>query len=278
MEAPIIFYSWQSDSSSANNRNFIGSRLDSIAKRASAKLGLPDGLIIDRDTKGVPGSPDIAATIFDKIESSAVFVADVTFVGESFTKPREQPTAPAPAQPTAAVAVPACEPTKPKKLPNPNVMVELGYALNSLGPERLVLVMNTAYGPVEDQVFDLKSRRFPVEYHLDDKSDRAAVKVAFEGKLLNRIANALNSSHTAAARALRRLNEDCLRLIEATKALQAFPDKTAAECGLGDFRATISRLLDLELIFTDVNPETKCYSYHWTYIGELVKAAVLHRR
>jgi hypothetical protein len=36
--------------------------------------------VIDRDTAGVPGSPDIAHTIFDKIDAAAVFVCDVSIV------------------------------------------------------------------------------------------------------------------------------------------------------------------------------------------------------
>src|ERR1043165_3134248 len=36
----------------------------------------------DRDTSGVPGSPDIAATIFDKIKAADIFVGDVSFINQ----------------------------------------------------------------------------------------------------------------------------------------------------------------------------------------------------
>jgi hypothetical protein len=42
-----------------------------------------DAMHLDSDRQGVSGSPDLAATIFEKIERAAVFVADVTLVGET---------------------------------------------------------------------------------------------------------------------------------------------------------------------------------------------------
>jgi hypothetical protein len=35
---------------------------------------------LERDTRGVPGSPDIAATIFDKIKRADIFVGVVSFI------------------------------------------------------------------------------------------------------------------------------------------------------------------------------------------------------
>jgi hypothetical protein len=39
-------------------------------------------LSVDRDTKDVPGSPPIVDTIFREIDNAAVFVPDLTFVGD----------------------------------------------------------------------------------------------------------------------------------------------------------------------------------------------------
>jgi len=51
-----------------------------------------------------------------------------------------------------------------KKLCNPNVLIELGYAISKLGSDRLICVMNTAYGMPDDLPFDLKHKRHPVQY------------------------------------------------------------------------------------------------------------------
>lgn len=131
----VVFWSWQSDSPSIENRNFI----EDCLERAQKKLGR-DGVVVhvDRDTKGVAGTPPIAETILSKIQSADVFVWDATLVTE-----------------------------KPRPSPNPNVLFELGWALACLGDKRLIGVMNTARGPGGEALpFDLKHRRFPISYTL----------------------------------------------------------------------------------------------------------------
>lgn len=68
---------------------------------------------------GVSGSPPIFATILEKIDRAAIYVPDFTFVGKNL----------------------GGEP-----IPNPNVLIEYGWALKSLGYKRIVAVMNQAYG------------------------------------------------------------------------------------------------------------------------------------
>ncbi len=55
---------------------------------------------------------------------------------------------------------------KGKAMPNPNVLLELGYAAAKLGWDRLVLVMNTNYGHPEELPFDLRNRRFPLTFKI----------------------------------------------------------------------------------------------------------------
>jgi len=61
-----IFYSWQSDLPNATNRGFIQKTLERAAKEIHIDQSISIEPVIDRDTTGVPGSPDIAATILDK--------------------------------------------------------------------------------------------------------------------------------------------------------------------------------------------------------------------
>lgn len=50
--------------------------------------------VLDRDTHGIPGAPDISTTIFDKIERCTAMVADVTIVGHGAdSKPSAEITA-----------------------------------------------------------------------------------------------------------------------------------------------------------------------------------------
>jgi hypothetical protein len=130
-----VFWSWQSDLDYKSHRSFIKSCLDAAIGRINQGLDLneSDRPELDHDTKGVAGMADIPATILRKISESSVFVADVT---------------------------PILRSKSAKTFPNPNVMIELGYALQKPGPDRMIGVLNTAEGwKVEDLPFDLRFRR-----------------------------------------------------------------------------------------------------------------------
>jgi hypothetical protein len=77
-----IFFSWQSDLPSGVTRTFIEEAL----KRAASTVAKEDTIdvepVIDRDTTGVPGSPDISSTIIAKIDDAQAFVADVTIINQ----------------------------------------------------------------------------------------------------------------------------------------------------------------------------------------------------
>lgn len=145
----ILFYAWQSDSPTADNRNFIESAAQKALKKVSQSGFLQTSPRLDRDTKDVPGTPDIANTILEKINMSSAFLADLTYVGK---------TIPVKGQADSLI-------------PNPNVLLELGYALNRLSWQRLICVMNTYYGTEEDLPFDLRNRRWPIKYNLPPSAD-----------------------------------------------------------------------------------------------------------
>ena len=75
-----IFYSWQSDLPGGKTRYLIQDSIDAVVN------GMKDTIeiIADRDTKGEFGSPDIAQTIFSKIDESDIFIADVSVVNKYF--------------------------------------------------------------------------------------------------------------------------------------------------------------------------------------------------
>jgi hypothetical protein len=77
-----VFYSWQSDMPKTN-RNFIQGALEHALTRAGAA---PSGVVpvLDRDTKGVAGTPDIVETILRKIENADAIVADVSLIVSAF--------------------------------------------------------------------------------------------------------------------------------------------------------------------------------------------------
>jgi len=140
-----IFYSWQSDTKAAANRTLIQNALEGAVKELRADGSISVEPVIERDTKDVPGAPDIGTTIFEKIDASAAMIADVTIVGRGDGGPT----------------------------PNPNVLVELGYAFKALGWKRIVLVQNVAFGGPEDLPFDLRQKRVLTYNSPEDAPTRA---------------------------------------------------------------------------------------------------------
>jgi hypothetical protein len=183
-----VFWSWQSDTTGKTGRHFVRALLDLAVKelKEAPELDEPtrDELHVDQDRQDVPGSPRLADTIMEKIRAVVVVVADVTPVGEAWKR--------------------AGEP-RPKKLMNPNVAVEMGYALHALpGKEKsLLMVLNEFYGSRTDLPFDLGQYAGPITYRLapdatKNEIESARLQLAAKFKLyLAAILSA--SSHAAPA-------------------------------------------------------------------------------
>jgi hypothetical protein len=160
-----IFYSWQSDLPNSTNRGLIQKALENAAK-ALVKDGTVDVQpVIERDTLGIPGAPDIAKAIFAKIDAADVFVADVSIINGK---------------------------DGGKLTPNPNVLVELGYALGVLGDARIILVANTEYGEIKELPFDLRMRRTVPYSAIEGADDTATARNDLQGKLKGALTAALS--------------------------------------------------------------------------------------
>lgn len=167
-----IFWSWQSDTAASSGRHFVKAALEQAIKQVAQELDLSQAERpeIDHDTKGVAGLAPIADTIFEKIDAAALVVADVTLTG----------TTPA-----------------GKKTPNPNVLIELGYAFKSRGSQRIVLIANEAGGfRNEDLPFDLRHRRGPITYELAEGASKE-IKAKVEKELVANLASAIRQNLTA---------------------------------------------------------------------------------
>jgi len=85
-----VFWSWQSDHPGRVSRHFVRGALESAIKELNESPEIQDAereITLDHDRKGVPGSPDLARTILEKIRASDVVVADVTPVGKTASDP-----------------------------------------------------------------------------------------------------------------------------------------------------------------------------------------------
>ncbi|BAV48063.1 Uncharacterized protein MLTONO_3160 [Mesorhizobium loti] len=192
-----IFWSWQSDTPGKTGRHFIRQALsDAIeALRAAEDIEEPsereakDALHLDHDRQGVSGSPDLARTILEKIDQSAVFVADVSPVS------------------IVAASDGAEGGRREKRNMNPNVAIELGYALRALSDRSVVMVLNTHYGDRSYLPFDLAHKAGPIQFNLApdaEKKTRESVAAELKGSLvaalrpfLKQIASAAQSGFQA---------------------------------------------------------------------------------
>jgi hypothetical protein len=139
MKEFVVFYAWQSDRLERLNRHLIRFALNLAARKISDDPVVGARVRIDADTEGVLGHVPVTDTILKKIAVCDAFVPDLTFVGV----------------------------TKAGKLvPNPNVMLEYGYALRAKSHSVMIPVMNTAYGPAEKLPFDMGHLRHPLQYDL----------------------------------------------------------------------------------------------------------------
>lgn len=164
-----VFYSWQSDLPGRTNRNLIQESLTRAIRTIARDEHAGVEPVLDRDTANLAGAPDIAHSILAKIATADLFVADVSIVNGQ---------------------------QQARSTPNPNVLVELGYAVAELGWENVVLVMNTVYGGPEQLPFDLRGRR-TVVYELQDGDAPAEARSLLQGRLEPCLRSALSTGATS---------------------------------------------------------------------------------
>ena len=191
-----VFYSWQSDL--PETRNVIETSLKKAIRNLNRDLSVEEALRLDQDTQGVPGWPDITEALFDKIDRCEVFVADIT---------------------------PINGPESPFRItPNPNVLLELGYALGTgFGRTRIICVINTHYlrnDDLRELPFDLRGSR-PIRYSLEDHSLRG-VKPGQEDPLRIRVRNELTA----------KFEDSILAVLQALDEARAQSDSEIAEDNL----------------------------------------------
>ena len=112
---------------------------------------------MERDVQGETGTPDIAQTIFRKIDECRIFVGDVSIINPTSLTDR--------------------------KTPNPNVLLELGYAARTLSWDYVICVYNTAFGNIKDLPFDLLTKLMCVYSVTEDQDVKAEERDKLTSKL-----------------------------------------------------------------------------------------------
>lgn len=150
----IVFWSWQSDHPAKIAKNFVKAAFHEAIKINNDNTNVsfdsrPEHIELDHDTKGLLGPVDILEEIKKKIDACDHYLADITPVGRTDSG---------------------------KALPNPNVMIELGYALKTKTIDQITFVANARYFKgVKDLPFDISKRRAPLCYDLGMNSKETKI-------------------------------------------------------------------------------------------------------
>lgn len=156
-----VFYSWQSDLPKETNQGVIKGAIGIASNKLEHEFKETDlHIIIDEATSNLPGSPDIPSAIFDKIASADAFICDITTINKEVIETIKNQ------QSTEGKK----KPKEVRTVPNPNVMIELGYAIALLGWERIIMLFNTSYGDLKDVPFDIVVNRI-TDYNLSPKTE-----------------------------------------------------------------------------------------------------------
>ncbi len=145
-----IFYSWQSDLPNNKNRSFIYNAIEKALKNIYSTTDSITEYIIDSDSRDEVGTPDLVHSIFSKIDACDIFIADISIINGV-----------------------NCNDFKYRRTPNPNVLIELGYASRAIGWSKIICIYNSEHAQIEELPFDIRSRK-PIIY--DTRQEKSKQK------------------------------------------------------------------------------------------------------
>ena len=142
IEKITIFYCWQSDI--PGQRDIIRDELLAQAYRLETENDCH--VEVDEDTRSVAGMIPIAENVLEKIRNADIFVCDISPVATIYRKD------------VYGNDIIGIE----KKMPNSNVMLELGYALRCMHSSRIIALANTQGDKWHDgeMPFDIFNRQY----------------------------------------------------------------------------------------------------------------------
>ena len=244
--ANTVFFAWQLDTKIEDNRSFIWESIKLACAQLENEATPELSPRPERDTEGVPGTPNIVQTIFGKIDECSIFVADVSFIAKT---------------------------NGGKLIPNPNVLLELGYAVKTIGWERTILVLNNAHGNADNLPFDMLQHRWPIEYRITSETKvREKRWNDLSSTLLEALKNCEGFSLTRAKKMMNALDTDTFSIVaihENDGFIQMpMPARTMGELmNSVNHTASIRRLIDLGAIRVVDKPY---FGYAWTTDGLLM--------
>lgn len=163
-----VFFAFQMDIDDKFGKGFIQSAIE-ITTQKIKKDGIE--LILDYGFKNVPGTTVLIDEMLKKSRESDMVLVDLTFTssknrffGKKYSFLKKE--------------IHISDQAVDKKSPNPNVLLETGYAWAQKGHYRTLVVMNEAFGLTSELPVDLEGFRWGITYNLNEKnnSQRKTIK------------------------------------------------------------------------------------------------------
>jgi hypothetical protein len=156
-----VFFAFQMDIEDKYGKGFICSALDITIDKF-----LKEGIKVELDYgfRGTPGTPLLIDTMLNKSDGADMVIVDLTF-----TSAREWLDAEIVDEDDQVkwISIPKVD-RKPS--PNPNVLLETGFAWAKKGTFRTLVVMNEAFGSPKFMPVDMIGFRWGITYNLNSKN------------------------------------------------------------------------------------------------------------
>jgi hypothetical protein len=173
-----LFYSWQAQTRAKFNRRFILDCINQVVIDLKSDPETADlEIAVLEGTSNEPGvTPPAAVIMDDRIPNCDIFIADLSIVNKL---------------PDNIMDTMKAQSIDYRLIPNSNVMIEFGIANRSVGPKKIIFVMNSEYGSpkadAEILPFDIRAFRWPIEYKYNEASEEGKVRKSLVGSLTRAI-------------------------------------------------------------------------------------------
>tara|TARA_R110000744_G_scaffold12647_3_gene37484 strand:- start:4826 stop:6541 length:1716 start_codon:yes stop_codon:yes gene_type:complete len=178
-----VFFAYQTDTDDKFNKGFIHQAgLNAIQKLKDEGFDIE----FDYGFNKTSGNPILINEMLKKNDEADLVLVDLTFTSSKsgFGVPKIN---------LFGHTIQKYKIEEDKFSPNPNVLLETGYAWSGKGQYRTLTVMNTAFGVRSELPVDLKSFRWPIDYHLNEANykDRKSVRKSLTEDLYKAFKNSL---------------------------------------------------------------------------------------
>jgi hypothetical protein len=181
-----VFFAFQMDIEDKFGKGFIQSAIEIAITRFKAE---GTNVSLDFGFRKTPGTPLLIDEMLRKSNESDMVIVDLTY-----TSAKEFLAAEIVGEDADStwISIPKGD-RKPS--PNPNVLLETGYAWAKKGTYRTLVVMNEAYGSPSDLPVDLKGFRWGITYNLNESNNenRKAIRTELAKDFYDAIKAAIHS-------------------------------------------------------------------------------------